>query len=573
MNRIELLEARIAPAILLTISADHKTATWVDVDGDQVTLKASKPVLNPEDFTFLADQGGDLGAQLAHLDLRDIGDAGKGVNLTFTAKRNHTTHLGDGTVHVGRIEATGMDLGTIVVNGDLGSIFAGDATLSTPAVKSITALSSGHFKIETQATQAVTGDAPNLGWVFHGKVGTITIKGSSRAMIAAVADLSGGGSPVFDANYSIGKIIILGDLIGDGAAFAPTANYGVGSILVAGNISTIKIGGDLNSNFSPDYGAGSVQAYGSIAKITVGGNLIGGSGDASGTIFGGKSLGNVLVQGNVSGGNTLVDSNGNVDLDGANQPIFTFAAGAIGGGSIGTVKIVGNLAAGYGKFCGAIYTVPGMGGDIKSVSIGGTFSGHTFLRYQSGSLPYLSGIYADGQIGSVTVREIDGDFDNPAPIAALGTPNPKTAAEALAIKSVTIKNWADGALIVAGFDFSYAARNPHVQIGSVKVALDFSRSSIAAGIFDPSGDFGADTNVLIQGSAGYQDSTIRSKIINVNIGTYIRGIGSTSYTNGIVAQDIGSVHLGKTALELFPSSRDLFGLGLRGGFFVREVGA
>src|SRR4051812_37906729 len=97
----EPLEPRIAPAGLLKISLDRKTATWDDVDGDKVTLKANKPVFDAGDFHFIDT---DLGKQLARL---DFNSDDKGVSLTFTAKRDAIHRLGDGSVNVGRIEATG----------------------------------------------------------------------------------------------------------------------------------------------------------------------------------------------------------------------------------------------------------------------------------------------------------------------------------------------------------------------------------------------------------------------------------------------------------------------------------
>ena len=41
---IEPLEPRIAPALL--IAANSLYATWTDVDGDFVTLKVNKPILD-----------------------------------------------------------------------------------------------------------------------------------------------------------------------------------------------------------------------------------------------------------------------------------------------------------------------------------------------------------------------------------------------------------------------------------------------------------------------------------------------------------------------------------------------
>ena len=63
------------------------------------------------------------------------------ANLATTVTKKGP--LGDGLVHVGRIDATGHDLGTVSVTGDLGQIDAGSGTDGTPAVKSLTVRSMG----------------------------------------------------------------------------------------------------------------------------------------------------------------------------------------------------------------------------------------------------------------------------------------------------------------------------------------------------------------------------------------------------------------------------------------------
>src|SRR5262245_227610 len=60
------LEARIAPA--LVVAANHLSATFTDVDGDLVTIKASKPILDDLDFIRAASG---LGEQLQLINFSD----------------------------------------------------------------------------------------------------------------------------------------------------------------------------------------------------------------------------------------------------------------------------------------------------------------------------------------------------------------------------------------------------------------------------------------------------------------------------------------------------------------------
>ena len=189
---LEPLEFRIAPAILFSISLDGKTAKWTDVDGDTVTVKASRGVLNDATFTFLEPGPDDLGQQLAGLSLVGLGDAANGVSLTFTAKR--TDRLGDGSVNIGQINATGVDLGAVKIPGDLGAISAGDGSLGTPALKSLLVTSAGALGISTQG-----GGETNLNWLFRGKIGALTVKGDFFATLEVLDD----NDDVLDFNAAV----------------------------------------------------------------------------------------------------------------------------------------------------------------------------------------------------------------------------------------------------------------------------------------------------------------------------------------------------------------------------------
>lgn len=145
---IEPLEPRIAPASIFT---------FTDVDGDLVKVKSNKGILTGK--VHLVDQGGDKN-QLVELDLRD--SLFQGANITITVKKVRGG-IGDGMVNVGYINAKGVDLGNVVVPGDIGRIDAGDGNSAKPAIKSLIAKSLGTFGSTTQETTPGGGDpGPDL---------------------------------------------------------------------------------------------------------------------------------------------------------------------------------------------------------------------------------------------------------------------------------------------------------------------------------------------------------------------------------------------------------------------------
>src|SRR5262245_17814250 len=101
---IEPLESRIAPASL----------TFTDVDGDKVVITTTGA-----GTLTLAGNVTVTNGQLLNLDLTDA--AFQNAKVSIMATRDPTT-LGDGRVNVGVIDATGRDLGAVVVDGDLGQI-------------------------------------------------------------------------------------------------------------------------------------------------------------------------------------------------------------------------------------------------------------------------------------------------------------------------------------------------------------------------------------------------------------------------------------------------------------------
>ncbi len=620
----EALENRIAPAGLLAVSLDGKTATWTDVDGDTVTLKASKGVLDAKDFTFIAQQAGEVGQQLALLDLSDAGAAGNGVSLTFTAKR--TGKLGDGSVNIGRIDATGVDLGAVRISGDLASIAAGDATLATPAVGSLTVTSAGALGGSTQGAGAV------LDWAFTGKIGAVTVKGD---FFATLNVRDGTAASAFNSKLTTGPITIWGDLVGGSDALSGLADVGTGYIFSQGNMGAVKISGEIFGG-SAQFG-GFVSSLGSIPSVTVGGNVFGGSasntGEISGvlgtvkiggTLYGGSApdsgvvtsfgamssvtvngsvvggretntgsilafgpLGKVTIGGSVAGGDSPRDQDGFLFVQDG-DPFVIRNSGAIGSFlRIDSVTIRGDLVAGEGQFSGAIFTTTdpaslsagalATAGNIKSVTIGGTLQGFSFIDDGGGNFLHVStGIYSDGQLGAVKVGAIAGtDPLDPAAIVALGRANPANASQALAIASITVQRGVASAEILAGFNFNGIALNPDVQIGAVKVGNGFIGSSISAGVPFTGDGFGDVGNAITAPGTGFTDKpAILSRIASLTVGGYVLGnpFAAAGFLNGAVAQDIGVMKIGTAVIELTPGAvLDVEPLGVNRSFIVREV--
>ena len=234
----------------LRVAADRKSATWLDVDGDLVTLKATKAVLDAADFQMLVD--GPLGGQsLFSLNLSDAGAAAKGVNLSFSAKYDTVNRRGDGSVHVGFIDATGVDLGTVTIPGDLGRIAAGDATLADGSVKSLTL---GSWAVV--GLNAVDGGG-NPASPFRGKLGKLTVAGDFRGAI--VADTTADGNAAAGA---IGAVAIGGDM-----SIGGLENTGV--IIASGAIGPVKIAGEMRGDRAT--GPVVIQAGSTLGKVSVGG--------------------------------------------------------------------------------------------------------------------------------------------------------------------------------------------------------------------------------------------------------------------------------------------------------------
>lgn len=569
---IELLEPRIAPANLV-ITNGGKTALWTDVDGDLVTLTTNKAIFTESEFHFLDQKPGDIGFQLAQLDLRNIFT--DGVSLVFSARRDSAAKVGDGCVNVGWILATN-DLTTVTVPGDLARLNAGNGDEATPGLVSLTVHSASEFGIGTQVGapgEKVNGNDPTTDWVVRGRLGTLTVKGDF------FANLQVGGS-VLPAAAGIGSATIWGDIVATDHTFTDRSDGSTGYIEATGPIGSVRVLGNVNGGLEKL--SGSIHSSSSIASVWIGGNLSGGRGDLSGTVVALGPIGSVYIGGTLFGGGTR---------DEGGQTIPSDRAGSVSSAThLGKVTVVGDVVGGTSFFGGSIFTLPGSGGKIDSVTIGGRLVGATkSVDLGQGQGPQLlfNGIYSDGALGPVKVGAIQGASSAEAvSIVARGVINPKTPTEALAIASITVARSVASANILAGYNAAYNAVNPDVQIGAVKVGSNWIGGNLIAGVIPGASHvFGANDDAVISPGATVttpagpvtvtDNLTIPAKIASLTVAGYMAGSTPTTDSYGIEAQMIGAVKIGLTALPMQPNSPftppDDFLIGVTHDVRIREV--
>src|SRR5271154_6813479 len=144
--RIERLEQRIAPAVLTFVNP--QIASFIDADGSRAYVAVTQGTLTAANFV-LAPAG--LGFQLETLDLSKTDFKSEFEDASVNIYAHPVSGVGDGTVDVGWINATGIDLTGVRVHGDLGRISAGDTDAHTPAIQDINVLSMGELGLSNQA--------------------------------------------------------------------------------------------------------------------------------------------------------------------------------------------------------------------------------------------------------------------------------------------------------------------------------------------------------------------------------------------------------------------------------------
>ena len=283
-SSIELLEDRIAPATLLP---GGKIVTFTDIDGDLVTVKFSKPVLTAGNvgtvFQFAGSVFADTGAQqLGTLNVAGLGATASGVDISITAKRSATTG-GNGAVDLGGLNASnvnfatgvgaGIDLGKVIVQGNLNFIDAGDAKLDTLAINSLDVLTLGAVSDGVESS-------------IFGSVGTFKVRSDLQGYINV------GATPGNGAKAGI-KTFTVGSSVGPGFD-----SEDAGRVAVSGTVGTATIGHDLRGGDMNR--CGYLQVFGDLTQLTVGGSVVGGAGLLTGSIIVSGAVGKVTIKGDLA---------------------------------------------------------------------------------------------------------------------------------------------------------------------------------------------------------------------------------------------------------------------------------
>lgn len=508
-------------------------ATWTDVDGDTVTLKVTKPILDLGDFVRVTVGAG---IQVQRLNFSDDDPAmTNGLGITLTAKP--TDGDGDGFVNLGFLDATGRDLGAVSIAGDLGRIVAGDNDIPNTAVKSLSVQSIGRFGTSTQAAGAT------LTSVLDGVLSSFTIRGdfvgANFSTDAGISSLKIGGSILGGAgtnsgvisSSAIGKVAVGGSIIGG-------AGVGSGRIVSGLGIDAVTVGGSIIGN-GPVSGrietSAALPGSGDLGPVKIGIDIRGGAGDRSGAVV---SLGDLR---GITVGGSLVGGAGNSTNDGQ-----IHAAG-----DIATVKIARDVLGNTGQRSAQIKAV----GKIAGVTVGGSVLG--------GTGEDSAGLVAGSDFGPVKIGgDLIGSGQESAEIFSPTT-----------IKGVTIA----GSVIGGSGDFNTLIQASD-SLGPVKIGRDVigGVGDSSAQIFSPDAVMSVAIGGSLIGGAGdfsggvFSDGTMGA----VTVGRDVRG-GAGDQSGSIEANDrLASVAIGGSVFSAagpfsgsIMSDDDILSVTIKGSLF------
>ncbi len=541
---------------------NNTSATYPDVDGDKVTVSMkgapAGAALSADNFVFSVGQSG---SQLRTLDISDAHDGQEWAKVQITLNAVPVGGKGDSFTNVGFINAAGVDLGKVMVNGDLGRIDVGLTGNAIAGLASLNVQSFGLFNTTTQTSTIV------------GKLGGLTVKSDFGNGLMKITDTDGSitsvtiagnldgrgatGASGISTAQAIGKVVVGGSIFGGGISRAGNIESAttMGSVLVkgsiiggtddhtgnvfsTGNMGNVTVKGSIigGTVVGSDIDSGIVYSFANIGAIVVGGSLVGGNGQFSGALYSTGDIKSVLVKGSVKGGTNSFS--GLIESD---------------GGNLGNVTVLGDLIGGTGNFSGSAMT---SNGNIANVKIGGSLVGGQAV----------TGIISNNQLGAV---KISGGMTG-GRISAEGIFDPTTAVQAVAIKSISVKGTVQNALLLAGYNRSGPATNPDAGIGAVTVGGNFIASSVIAGVDDGADNlFGtADDTAITEAVA----DTIFSSIASVTIKGLAMGTAGGGDHFGIVAQQVGKVKI-RTASFILAAGTDTVGIDLGATFdlTVKEV--
>ncbi|MHA3770905.1 beta strand repeat-containing protein [Verrucomicrobiota bacterium sgz303538] len=478
--------------------------------------------------------GGKLGAISVNGDLLGGTGESSGVIITTSAANgdiasvkitgkigviDHTTETETGTQTV----LSGVSSARIYAKGNLGSVTVGGDVQG--------------------GSRAETGTI-----VSDGKMGVVTIGGN---LLGGIGDTSNTQT----SGLQSGGIFAGGKLTGVNIAGSLLGGTGQFSGFIQGNddIGFVKIGHDLKGNTDVTaVRSGIIASTGSIDQVTIGGSIIGGKGDSSGSIQAALSgtgtlnkvtVGKQLLGGDGFGSATITSGNkiGSVAINGAGTDVAVqgkgqFSASIYSEGTIGEVKITGDVAGGDGDDSASIQS----NGLLAKLSISGDLKGGKGAR--------------SGSIGAYDVLENDAAGD----LGKLTIGGTVTAGEGARSGAI----YADGNLVSAtlgGLDVgTFTTGTPGAGSASIATGLGILHAGDAGKITvngSMNGHGGNHTLVEIHGSLG--SLSVRSGIANGDIhvaGNLGKLAVGTSGKHGVEA-DLENVVL--TAGGIAPTSAKL----------------
>lgn len=567
---------RLAPEALedrrlLATLVNSSTMTYQDIDGDQVTVRFSRPILTSAavantvfDFSVGSINGNNLiKQQLRQLSVLGVAGASD-TNVTLTATASNSTG-GDGFAALGEILAN-VDLGAINIDGDLGRLIAGDSDFGSTGVASLSAHSIGRYATSTGAA--------NLNSVIQGRLGTLDVTTDVKN---AFVDVDGG------ANGTIGVVRLGGSLLGGG-----TINSG--GIRASGDIGSANIRGSMQGGEGDS--SGRLASSRRISSVHVGGSIIGAGGTSSGGLSAGTGLGAVRIEGGLLGGSG--ESSGRIrsTLGFSSLNILGSVTGGIGersgsifsGSTLGVVRIIGGLFGGSGLGSGGIMTpdsietatidgsVHGGLGDesgrvsaanIHNIRISGSLLGGGGTRSGSIESVRMRTVYVgQGVVGGGGFRSgYIADSSTTSPLDSLVIGGALVGGTASQSGSVELNSGAK-TIRIAG-DIVGGDLNPSTGTGVLKLGGSVTSLTVGGSVIGRS----ASASGNIRSSSG---------ISNLSIGGDIRGgngVGTDPLfqTGNISADRIGSMTLGGSLIAGTDGTSGLYELNAQ--IFARMIGS
>lgn len=411
----------IAAAAVTVI--DAMTGTFIDADGDLVTMTFNRAVFGPGSvaldhaFVFVPQTGSPGQYTLSTIDVTKLGLSVAdltGLSLSLIAGQSDG---GDGLVNVSAILATGIDLDTVTVDGVLSSIVAGDHDLSTSGLKSLVVDSLGVADANapmyvSAPDSAIRGSLDNLDILHNLNRAFFQVygAGSTIANVHVGGDIIGGIGRYGGAIYSqgtMGTVLVEGDLRGGIGPYS-------GSIFAQGKIESVTVNNIIGGGLSEF--AGAISA-GGIGSLLVKGDLKGGIGVSSGSIKSDADVGSITVQGRLIGAATEYSGAiyvpariDHLEIQGGTQGGAGEYSGAVHAFSIGTATVPGDLHGGSSYYSGSIVSqTRGMEVLVHGEQYRGEGYNSGIFEGETTNIPSDAGALTIRNATSATYIDADGD--------------------------------------------------------------------------------------------------------------------------------------------------------------------